>query len=177
MQFATPIQTAVTQSTQAQNLNPSHTFVQSSTQSPRCTVKTPLQPTQKDKLGLVYTGQAIARYQVTSELQCADHCLRVSGCGAFNYQTGPVSMKLCEIVLGVQTTAYMSGYIGYKFDSEKERKVKGKSLWPSLISSTNLEARNILRLPYSLSGVFSYQPLTLLIRVGYPQTYIPMESL
>ena len=34
-----------------------------------------------------------------------------------------------------------------------------------------------LRLPYSLSGVFSYQPLTLLIRVGYPQTYISMESL
>ena len=33
------------------------------------------------------------------------------------------------------------------------------------------------RLPYSLSGVFSYQPLTLLIRVRYPQTYIPMESL
>ena len=34
-----------------------------------------------------------------------------------------------------------------------------------------------LRLPYSLSGVFSYQLLTLLIRVGYPQTYISMESL
>ena len=34
-----------------------------------------------------------------------------------------------------------------------------------------------LRLPYSLSGVFSYQPPTLLIRVGYPQTYISMESL
>ena len=34
-----------------------------------------------------------------------------------------------------------------------------------------------LRLPYSLSGVFSYQPLTLLIRVGYPQTNISMESL
>ena len=34
-----------------------------------------------------------------------------------------------------------------------------------------------LRLPYSLGGVFSYQPLTLLIRVGYPQTYISMESL
>ena len=36
--------------------------------------------------------------------------------------------------------------------------------WLILLSS--------LRLPYSLSGVFSYQPLTLLIRVGYPQTYI-----
>ena len=34
-----------------------------------------------------------------------------------------------------------------------------------------------LRLPYSLSGVFSYQPLTLLIHVGYPQTCISMESL
>ena len=34
-----------------------------------------------------------------------------------------------------------------------------------------------LRLPYSLSGVCSDQPLTLLIRVGYPQTYIAMESL
>ena len=34
-----------------------------------------------------------------------------------------------------------------------------------------------LRLPYSLSGVFSYQPLTLLIRVGYPQTYTSMEIL
>ena len=34
-----------------------------------------------------------------------------------------------------------------------------------------------LRLPYSLSGVFSDQPLTLLIRVGYPQTCISMESL
>ena len=28
----------------------------------------------------------------------------------------------------------------------------------------------VLRLPYSLSGVFSYKPLILLIRVGYPQT-------
>ena len=34
-----------------------------------------------------------------------------------------------------------------------------------------------LRLPYSLSGVFSYQLLTLLIRVGYPQAYISMEGL
>ena len=34
-----------------------------------------------------------------------------------------------------------------------------------------------LRLPYSLSGVFSYQPLTLLICVGYLQTYISIESL
>ena len=35
----------------------------------------------------------------------------------------------------------------------------------------------LLRLPYSLSGVFSYQPLTLLICIGYLQTYISMESL
>ena len=34
-----------------------------------------------------------------------------------------------------------------------------------------------LRLPYSLSGVFSYQPSTLLIHVRYPQTNISMESL
>ena len=34
-----------------------------------------------------------------------------------------------------------------------------------------------LRLPYSLSGVLSYQPLILLIRVGYPQTYTSMEIL
>ena len=34
-----------------------------------------------------------------------------------------------------------------------------------------------LRLPYSLSGVFSDQPITLLICVGYPQTYSSMESL
>ena len=38
-------------------------------------------------------------------------------------------------------------------------------------------APTLLRLPYSLSGVFSFQPLTLLIRVGYPQTYISMEIL
>ena len=37
--------------------------------------------------------------------------------------------------------------------------------------------RTELRLPYSLNNVFSYQPLTLLIRVGYPQTYRSMESL
>ena len=35
----------------------------------------------------------------------------------------------------------------------------------------------LLRLPYSLHVVFSYQPLTPLKRVGYPQTYISMESL
>ena len=44
-------------------------------------------------------------------------------------------------------------------------------------SGRYIRKENILRLPYSLSGVFSYQPLTLLIRVGYPQTYISIESL
>ena len=47
---------------------------------------------------------------------------------------------------------------------------------PSLSASPSL-GFGALRLPYSLSGVFSYQPLSLLIRVGYPQTYISMESL
>ena len=45
------------------------------------------------------------------------------------------------------------------------------------LSSVLYEVTIMLRLPYSLSGVFSFQPLTLLIRVGYPQTYISMESL
>ena len=36
----------------------------------------------------------------------------------------------------------------------------------------NYRLKMFKSLPYSLSGVFSYQPLTLLIRVGYLQTYI-----
>ena len=39
------------------------------------------------------------------------------------------------------------------------------------------QGKSSLRLPYSLTGVFSYQLLTLLIHVGCPKTYIPMESL
>ena len=36
---------------------------------------------------------------------------------------------------------------------------------------------NNLRLPFILSGVFSFSYVTSLIRIGYPQTYISMESL
>ena len=34
-----------------------------------------------------------------------------------------------------------------------------------------------LRLPFTLSGVFSFAYVTPLIRISYPQTYISMESL
>ena len=34
-----------------------------------------------------------------------------------------------------------------------------------------------LRLPFTLSGVFSFSYVTPLIRIGYPQTYISVESL
>ena len=35
----------------------------------------------------------------------------------------------------------------------------------------------LLRLPFTLSGVFSFSYVTSLICIGYPQTYISMESL
>ena len=34
-----------------------------------------------------------------------------------------------------------------------------------------------LRLPFTLSSVFSFSYVTSLIRIGYPQTHISMESL
>ena len=34
-----------------------------------------------------------------------------------------------------------------------------------------------LRLPFTLSGVFSFSYVNSLIRIGHPQTYISMESL
>ena len=59
-----------------------------------------------------------------------------------------------------------------------EKEVATKLITFSDCFSTSAPDRAFkLRLPYSLSGVFSDQPLTLLIRVGYPQTYISMESL
>ena len=40
-----------------------------------------------------------------------------------------------------------------------------------------LQNKTQLRLPFTLSGVFSFQYVTPLIRIGQPQTYTSMESL
>ena len=42
---------------------------------------------------------------------------------------------------------------------------------------SDVTVNGIKVIPHSLSGVFSYQPLTLLVHVGYPKTYISVESL
>ena len=47
----------------------------------------------------------------------------------------------------------------------------------SLISLINQVNRLCLRLPFTSSGVFSFSYVTSLIRIGYPQTYLSMESL
>ena len=90
-----------------------------------------------------------------------------------------IPLIYCQFIETKRLLKTLDGKENYK--ENKQRSTINK-LRGNFKSYLNEETKSIflsdtyLRLPYSLSGVFSYQPLTLLIRVGYPQSYISWKA-
>ena len=73
-------------------------------------------------------------------------------------------------------------YFASSSANQKAHESKNIQLWLFAVTCEGLPSltfclvQHLLRLPFTLSSVFSFSYLTLLIRISYPQTYISWKA-
>ena len=88
-----------------------------------CLVPSLLPP--QTALDRAFEGHVLSRYNVTSQLQCADYCLRHISCVAYSYKEGTTNhvMRDCELYDTVESVGMRRGFIAHKFDYSHAQKV------------------------------------------------------